>query len=144
MHEQLSKLEDVLDSSNIEFEKTDFDENTVVYSAILDKDTEVSFDIISVQDGDGYSLKLIVLIDEFDEEKSSEQLKNALMLNFITALGKFAFNQDRRAVVYVIDYSLELLDLPAFQEILDEYYYFASKYFEQVYPEETRDYAGHD
>lgn len=144
MYEQLSKLEDILESSNIEFERTEYDKSTIIYSATLDKETDINFDIISVQDVDGYALKIVVMIDEYDQEKADQQLQCALMLNFITALGKFAFNQDRGTVVYVVDYSLELLDSTTFQSILDEYYYFASQYFERVYPDDTPEYSGHD
>jgi len=144
MHEQLIKLENVLKSSNCEFDKTEFDKNTVIYSATLDKETELRFDIISVQDGDGFILKFVLMIDDFDEDRGYEQLKSALMLNFISGLGKFAFNTDNGKIVYVLDYSLDLLNTTRFQSIVDEYYSFASQYYERVYSENNDELSGHD
>lgn len=144
MHEQLSKLDDVLESSNFAFEKTEYDNNTIIYFAAPNADSELKFNIISVQDGDGYILKFVLTVDEIDDERAMGQLQSALKLNFITGLGKFAFNSDDGVVVYVLDYSLEMLDLVTFQSILDEYYHFTTLYYELVYPDDPGNYAGHD
>jgi hypothetical protein len=142
----LAKLEDILRDSHLEFERSVFDDNTELISALLDPESDLRLDIITTKDGDGLDLKMVVFVDDVTDENALAQLMNTLELNFITLLGRFAYNSQINSVVYVLDYPLALLDIEVFQRIIDEYQYFSNLYFERLYGEKQPDpdQVGHD
>ncbi|MEP0815310.1 MAG: hypothetical protein HRF49_11690 [bacterium] len=146
MPDQLAKLEQILTNAKLKFERSKHDETTELLSAVLNAENDLRLDIIALLDADGYELKFVAYLDGVDATAAADQLRDTLALNFIMALGRFAYQPDIDAVVYVADYPLMLLDDDTFQSILDEYYYFANLYFEQRYgsARRLREFAGPD
>ncbi|MCD6118694.1 hypothetical protein J7K50_02535 [bacterium] len=143
MSDPLDKLESILRNANMKYERSVHNDKTTLISALLDAENDLRLDIISLEDSDGYDLKMVVYLDEIHREKSTEQLKATLEMNFLMALGRFAYHPMMDAVAYVADFPLNLLDDQTFQGILDEYFYFSSMYFERMYGGE-KDMEGHD
>ena len=133
MPNQLEKLENILKASNLTFDRSLHDDNTELFSAVINAATDLRMDIIAMKDAEGYELKIIAWVDDVDMPSATNQLKQVLALNFILSLGRFAFQTDIDAIVYVADYPLGLLDEGTFQSILDEYLYFSNMYFENYY-----------
>src|SRR3972149_7991613 len=94
----LAKLEEILRDSNLEFERSVFDNETELVSALLDHESELRLDIITTKEGDGLDLKMVLYVDELTEQNAVQQMKTTLELNFVTLLGKFAFNSQIGAV----------------------------------------------
>ena len=133
MSDQLAKLEEILHRAKLTFERSMHDQTTELISAVLNKDTDLRLDIIAIKEGDAFELKFVAWVDDLHDERPADQLRDALTFNFIMALGRFAFQPEIDAIVYVADYPLNLLDDATFQSILDEYYYFGNLYFESFY-----------
>lgn len=144
MPDELTKLEEILKKANLPYERTVYEEGISLVSAVLDTEADLKLDIIAYRDVDGYELKMVIYIDEIDEDDAADQSRAILELNFVMALGRFAYQKDIDAVVYVADYPLALLDAETFTSIVDEYLHFSSLYHEARYGEEGPDFHGHD
>ncbi len=144
MPDELAKLEDILKQANLAFERTVYEEGIALVSAVIDSEADLWLDVIAYRDVDGYELKMVIFIDEIDESDAAVQLRVILELNFVMALGRFAYQKDIDAVVYVADYPLALLDIETFRSIVDEYLHFSNLYFENRYGEPGPEFAGHD
>lgn len=144
MPDELAKLEEILKQANLAFERTIYEEGISLVSAVIDADADLRLDVIAYRDVDGYELKMVIYIDEIDEDAAADQLRAILELNFVMALGRFAYQKDIDAIVYVADYPLALLDVETFRSIVDEYLHFSNLYFENRYGEPGPEFAGHD
>lgn len=144
MPDELTKLEEILKQANLAYERTVYEEGIALISAVIDSEADLRLDVIAYRDVDGYELKMVIFIDEIDESDAAVQLRVILELNFVMALGRFAYQKDIDAVVYVADYPLALLDIETFRSIVDEYLHFSNLYFENRYGEPGPEFAGHD